>query len=162
MQTSLSNHAYIALGSNLGNREATLRAAIQRLNETAGIRVERASTFIETEPVGGPAGQQKYLNAAAGLHTSLSPRELLAVLLKIESDLGRVRQKDQRNGPRTIDLDLLLYDQQIIHEPGLEIPHSRLHERHFVLLPLSEIAPDVVHPVLRKSVRELLMCLAPQ
>jgi 2-amino-4-hydroxy-6-hydroxymethyldihydropteridine diphosphokinase len=162
MQNLLSNHAYIALGSNLGNRETTLRAALQRLNETAGVRVARASTFIETEPVGGPAGQQKYLNAAAVLHTSLSPRELLDVLLKIESDLGRVRQKDQRNGPRTIDLDLLIFDQKIIHEPRLEIPHPRLHERHFVLLPLSEIAPDVLHPVLRKSIRELLMCLAPQ
>lgn len=157
----LPHRALIALGANLGEREKSLREALARLDAEPAIDVERVSSFFETEPVGGPAGQGKYINAAALLRTSLAPRELLAVLLQIEHDLGRVRAKDQRNAPRTMDLDLLLYDQQILHEPGLEIPHPRLHERQFVLLPLSEIAPEWVHPVLGKTMRELLAGLVP-
>jgi 2-amino-4-hydroxy-6-hydroxymethyldihydropteridine diphosphokinase len=157
----LPYRAVIALGANLGMRDRALREALARLDELPTVEVGRVSGFIETDAVGGPPGQRKYINAAAILNTSLSPRELLTVLLDIEHELGRVRAKDQRNEPRTIDLDLLLYDQQIVREPGLEVPHPRLHERHFVLLPLSEIAPDWGHPVFKKSMRELLMALVP-
>src|SRR5262245_27329745 len=145
--------AYIALGSNLGDRQAFVRQALEALVQ-AGVQVHRVSTFHETAPVGGPAGQGPYLNAAAEIETDLSPRSLLDLLLKIEHSLGRVRR--ERYGPRTLDLDVLLYGDQVIHEPGLEVPHPRMHERRFVLAPLAGIAPEVLHPVLRRSVRELL------
>jgi len=157
----LTHRAVIALGANLGERDKTLREALARLDAEPAIEIERVSSFIETEPVGGPPGQGKYINAAAIVRTSHSPRELLTLLLDIEHELGRVRIKDQRNAPRTMDLDLLLYDQQILHEAGLDIPHPRLHERHFVLLPLNEIAPEWMHPVFGKSIRELLTTLVP-
>ncbi len=114
--------------------------------------MRRVSTFIETEPVGGPP-QGPYINAAAELRTTLSPRALLDVLLDVEDELGRVRTVHW--GPRKLDLDLLLYEDQIIDEPRLQVPHRHMHKRQFVLEPLGEIAPDAVHPVLGKSVREL-------
>jgi 2-amino-4-hydroxy-6-hydroxymethyldihydropteridine diphosphokinase len=150
--------AYLALGSNLGDRQAFLDAALARLRLQPGVEVERVSTYHETDPVGGPAGQGQYLNAAAQIRTSLEPMKLLRVLLAVESQLGRVRA--ERFGPRTIDLDLLLYGTQVLdlREPDCELilPHPRLHERRFVLAPLVEIAPLAVHPVLQSTVKDLL------
>jgi 3-oxoacyl-[acyl-carrier protein] reductase len=150
--------AYIALGSNLGDRRALLDEAIARLRLQPGIEVISVSSHHETEPVGGPAQQGKYLNAAAHLRTTLTALQLLHVLQAVETQLGRVRT--ERFGPRTIDLDLLLYGSEIlqIQEPGcnLIVPHPRLHERLFVLEPLVEIAPVAVHPLLQSTAKDLL------
>src|SRR5262249_12112013 len=135
--------AYIALGSNLGDRRHYLDGALNLL-EQAGIKVERVSSVYETAPVGGPPGQGAFLNAAARITTELAPQALMDLLLQTEQRLGRARTV--HHGPRTIDLDLLLYDDRVVHEPGLEVPHPRLQERWFVLAPLADIAPDVVHP----------------
>lgn len=144
--------AYIGLGSNLGQRRRILQRAIEALDSRDGIAVRQVSSFIETEPVGGPP-QGPYINAAAELRTTLSPRELLEELLDVEDELGRVRTVHW--GPRKLDLDLLLYEDQIIDEPGLQVPHPHMHKRPFVLDPLSEIAPEVTHPVLDKTVSEM-------
>ncbi len=129
---------FIALGSNLGDRAATLRAALDALTSEGDIRLVRCSTLHETEPVGGPPGQPRYLNAAAELETEIGPRRLLERMLAIEARFGR--QRGERNGPRTLDLDLLLYGAMRIDEPGLVVPHPRMWERSFVLTPLREIA----------------------
>jgi 2-amino-4-hydroxy-6-hydroxymethyldihydropteridine diphosphokinase len=132
---------FIALGSNLGDREENIRSALRALGEAGDVRVLRCSSLHETEPVGGPPGQGRYLNAAAELQTDLSPRELLARLLEIERRHGRART--ERFGPRTLDLDLLLYHHLVIAEPDLTVPHPRMWVRPFVMGPLSEIcAPD--------------------
>jgi 2-amino-4-hydroxy-6-hydroxymethyldihydropteridine diphosphokinase len=146
--------AYLALGSNLGDRRAYLDRAIQALGQHPGIAVTKVSSYHETAPVGGPPGQGAYLNAAAEVQTDLAPDELLRLLLDVERGLGRVRR--ELNGPRTLDLDLLLYGDRILEGPGLIVPHPRMHERSFVLAPLAEIAPNVVHPVLSVSVADLL------
>jgi 2-amino-4-hydroxy-6-hydroxymethyldihydropteridine diphosphokinase len=146
--------AYIALGANLGDRDASIRAAGELLRQTPGVSSVILSSLYETEPVGGPAGQPTYLNAAARVETDLGARELMDVLLNTEAALGR--QRIDKWGPRTIDLDLLLFDDAVINTPDLTVPHPRMHERRFVLHPLVEIAPDVVHPVLKQSVLELL------
>ena len=136
--------AYVGLGANLGDREAALRRALELLALRPDVEVVAVSSFRETEPV-GYLDQPRFLNAAAGLETALPPRELLETLLAVERDLGRVRD-GPRFGPRTIDLDLLVYGDLRVDEPGLAVPHPRLHERRFVLEPLVEIAPGLVVP----------------
>jgi 2-amino-4-hydroxy-6-hydroxymethyldihydropteridine diphosphokinase len=136
--------AYVGLGANLGDRSAMLRAALEQLAAEPGVSLVAASSVRETDPV-GPVDQPRFLNAAAALDTELSPRELLDRLLGIERRLGRTRE-GPRFGPRTIDLDLLLYGEERLEEPGLELPHPRLHERLFALEPLFELDPSLVVP----------------
>jgi len=137
--------AFVGLGSNLGEREATLWKALEGLGATEGIEVVAVSSFRETDPV-GVVDQPRFVNAAAALETSLPPRELLERLLDVERSLGRDRAVEERWGPRTVDLDLLLYGGESIDEPGLEVPHPRLAERAFVLEPLLELDPDLRLP----------------
>jgi 2-amino-4-hydroxy-6-hydroxymethyldihydropteridine diphosphokinase len=145
--------AFIAIGANLGDRPATIRAALLALGRTNGVRVVRVSDFIENPAVGGPAGAPPFLNGAAELSTTLDPHALLAVLLEIERSLGRERR--QKWAPRTIDLDLLLYGDRVIHTDDLTVPHPLMQERDFVLTPLAQIADDVVHPTLAKTIGAL-------
>jgi len=137
--------AFVGLGSNLGEREATLWKALEGLGATEGIEVVAVSSFRETDPV-GVVDQPRFVNGAAALETSLRPRELLERLLDVERSLGRDRAVEERWGPRTLDLDLLLYGGETIDEPGLEVPHPRLAERAFVLEPLLELDPDLRLP----------------
>jgi 2-amino-4-hydroxy-6-hydroxymethyldihydropteridine diphosphokinase len=136
---------YVGLGSNLGEREGTLREALRMLGESEGISVVAVSTFRETDPVGN-VDQPRFLNAAAQLDTNLDPRELLERLLGVERALGRDRAAEVRWGPRTVDLDLLLYGNETVDEPGLEVPHPRLAERGFVVEPLLELDPELRLP----------------
>ena len=148
--------AYVGLGSNLGDRRATLEGAVAELGRTPGVRVLRLSAFRETDPLGGPA-QPRYLNVVAEVETSLPPRALLDRLLEIEACFGRMRR--ERWGPRTLDLDLLLHADSVIDEPGLVVPHARIAERAFVLVPLCELIPEGRHPVTSRTFSELLAAL---
>jgi 2-amino-4-hydroxy-6-hydroxymethyldihydropteridine diphosphokinase len=136
--------AYVGLGANLGDREAMLRSALEQLRTEPGMRVTAVSAFRDTAPV-GLVDQPRFLNAAAAVETELGARELLDRLLGIERRLGR-RREGPRFGPRTIDLDLLLYGDERIDEPGLHVPHPRLHERLFALEPLTELDQSLVVP----------------
>ncbi|MDE3024047.1 MAG: 2-amino-4-hydroxy-6-hydroxymethyldihydropteridine diphosphokinase [Acidobacteriota bacterium] len=137
--------AYVALGSNLGDRETTIRGALDALGREQGIAVVAVSTLIDTEPV-GVVDQPRFLNGVAVVDTELSARGLLAVLLELERRFGRRREAAVPQGPRTLDLDLLVYGEDEIDEPGLVVPHPRLHERAFVLGPLAEVAPGLEVP----------------
>jgi 2-amino-4-hydroxy-6-hydroxymethyldihydropteridine diphosphokinase len=146
--------ACIGMGSNLGDRRGTLEGAIAALARTKGIHVQKVSSFHETEPVGGPPGQAMYLNAAAVIETDLDPHRLLLVLEEIEAQFGRVRSVPW--GERTLDLDLLLFDSQIVSTPELTVPHPRMRVRRFVLEPLAEIAPEIVDPITMRTIAEML------
>ncbi|MCZ7647808.1 MAG: 2-amino-4-hydroxy-6-hydroxymethyldihydropteridine diphosphokinase [Planctomycetota bacterium] len=160
MNSTPLHTAYVALGSNLGDRAEHLKAALAELPRR-GVEVVRVSSFFETEPVEPPPGEEhlNYLNAAAEVRTALEPRRLLDVLHYIEGRQGRVRT-GRRHEARTLDLDLLLYDDRVEDEEGLCLPHPRMSRRRFVLAPLAEIAPEAWHPVAKKTVRELLESLA--
>ena len=137
--------AFVGIGSNLGDSRALVEAALELLHAEEGLEVVAVSTLRETDPV-GYRDQPRFLNGAAEVETELGPRELLARLLTIERQLGRVRDEGSRFGPRTIDLDLLLYGQETVDEPGVEVPHPRLHERRFALEPLAELDPALEVP----------------
>ena len=143
--------AHIGIGANLGERRTVIDAALADLAAVDGIEVLLVSPLIETNPVGGPA-QPPFLNGAATLLTVLPPRRLLVTLHRIEAAHGRDRSREQRLGPRSLDLDLLLYGDLVVTEHGLTVPHPRLHERSFVLHPLAIIAPRIIHPILGVSI----------
>jgi 2-amino-4-hydroxy-6-hydroxymethyldihydropteridine diphosphokinase len=147
--------AYLSLGSNLGDRAANLRSALAQL-EVAG-RVLAVSAFYETQPVDVP-DQPWFLNCVVAIATDKLPRELLQFALKIEAEMGRLRMRHK--GPRNIDIDILLFGNRVIDEPGLKIPHPAMHKRRFVLEPLAEIAPEARHPPLDETAKELLAELA--
>ncbi|MGA2035761.1 MAG: 2-amino-4-hydroxy-6-hydroxymethyldihydropteridine diphosphokinase [Thermoguttaceae bacterium] len=144
----------IGLGSNVGNRQALLDEAVARLGRHPAIRIDRRSSWLETRPVGGPPGQANYLNGAVLAAASLPPEALLTVLQEIETVLGR--RREQRWGPRTIDLDLLLYDRLVLSTPTLTLPHPRMAWRRFVLEPSAQIAGQLVHPTIDWTVQQLL------
>lgn len=142
----------IALGSNLGDSVTILDAALDILATTCGITLQKASSWYQTAPVGPP--QPDYINGCALLETSLNPLELLEILLAIETRFGRIRKEP--NGPRTLDLDILLFNDLILESPKLQIPHPRMIERAFVLVPLAEIAPNWQEPVSGKAIAQLV------
>lgn len=142
----------IALGSNLGDSKAILSSALNILATTESISLQKASSWYQTAPVGPP--QPDYLNGCAILETSINPLELLEILLAVEAHFGRIRK--ERNGPRTLDLDILLFDDLILESPKLQIPHPRMTERAFVLVPLAEIAPNWQEPVSGKAIAQLV------
>lgn len=148
--------AFIGLGSNLGDREANLRQALEYLEQAPDTTVVRASSLYDTEPV-GVEDQPHFLNAVAQLDTQLTPRQLLWNLMLVERRLGRVRSK--RWGPRTIDLDMLLYEDAVMEEDDLHLPHPELAKRSFVLVPLVELEPLLVHPVTGETMLSLLQRL---
>lgn len=157
MRNGDSITAYIGLGANTGDRAANLYNAVARMSQTPGIALKRLSRLIETPAVGGPEGSPPFLNGAGAFETMLGSHALMKVLTDIEKDLGRNRRVKWE--PRPIDLDLLLYGDQIISSDDLIVPHPLMHERPFVLQPLAEIAGSAVHPTLQMSIEGLLESL---
>ncbi len=149
----MSKTAYIGIGSNLGQKLENCFKAIKRIEKIPGCRVTARSDFFRTEPV-GVMGHDWYVNGVISLEADAAPRQLLKHLLAIETDLGRVRIK--KWDPRAIDLDILLFGQDVLDENGLTIPHPLMHLRNFVLTPMVQLAPDLIHPLLGKSMTELL------
>ena len=152
--------ACIAFGSNLGDRHATLAGAYAALTEDPAIRPRKASRLFETAPVGGPGGQGRFLNTVLAVESDHSAYALLACCMAVEAQFRRERKI--RWDARTLDLDILLYGDEVIATADLEVPHPRMHLRRFVMVPLADVAPDAVHPVLRESVKDLLARLVPE
>lgn len=149
---------YLSLGSNVGDRAANLRKAISRVSAIGA--VQAVSSFYETEPQEF-AAQPWFLNCVLALETEKMPKQLLSCILQIEQDMGRRRQREQKKGPRNIDIDILLFGNSVVDTKDLTIPHPAMHERRFVLEPLAEIAPDARHPIFKRTIRELREALAP-
>lgn len=147
------HRAYLGLGSNLDNPAQQIETALRHLSDEPGIRLIQCSPFYQTEPVGF-RDQNWFVNAVAAIETSLRPPALLDVCLAIEHKMGRVRDPLHQYAPRRIDIDILFYGQFVIQLPQLEIPHPRVHERAFTLAPLLDLAPELMHPVLQKTIRQ--------
>ncbi len=154
MEQKRTARVFIGLGSNVGDRQASLEAALSKLTRIPETYLVKTSHFYETDPV-GDVPQEAFLNAVCELASRLLPLPFLRVLQAIEMSQGRNRSQETRGGPRTLDLDLLFWGDLFRAEEGLEIPHPRLHERAFVLVPLMEIAPDFVHPRLKKTIQQM-------
>ncbi len=155
----MSANVYVGLGSNEGDRESHLVAALQALSRIDAVAVLRCSSLFDSAPMGPP--QPRYLNAVVGLDCGLPPQRLLTILQCIEQDLGR-RRESVRWGPRPIDLDILLWEEEVVADANLQVPHLELHKRRFALEPLVELAPELKHPVLGVTVKELLAHVDPQ
>ena len=150
----MSHRIYIGIGSNLGDRRANIVEAVERMSQLAGTRVVRTSSLYESEPLGN--AKTWFVNSAIEIETELGAEALLKRLKAIEDAMGRKRVKGKRWGSRIIDLDILFFDKEVIEKRNLKVPHPRLTERRFVLIPLSELAPQLIHPGLNASVSELL------